>query len=155
MGWLVLALLLHAGCAATLAGNVVDAEYKFRPYEGVGNNFKNPRYGHVGEHLLRKSAAEYNTDTQLSLHGNPNPRIVSNHICKGSPVESPKNLSNITWAWAQFVDHQLDLTVNQSGESAETIEIPVPDTETDPEEDFYFCMGGNGEDEDEDDRRRQ
>ena len=118
--------------------DVVDAEYKFRPYEGVGNNFKNPRYGHVGEHLLRKSAAEYNTDTQLSLHGNPNPRIVSNHICKGSPVESPKNLSNITWAWAQFVDHQLDLTVNQSGESAETIEIPVPDTETDPEEDFYY-----------------
>jgi len=118
--------------------DVDDAEYKFRPYEGMGNNFKHPRYGHVGEHLLRKCEAEYNTDTQLSLHGNPNPRIVSNNICKGSSLPSPHKLSNITWAWAQFVDHQLDLTARQSGESAETIEIPVPDTETDPEEDFYY-----------------
>lgn len=118
--------------------NVEDAEYKFRPYEGVGNNFKNPKYGHVGEYLLRKSTPEYHGETELSLHGNPNPRIVSNNICKGTPVTSPKNLSNITWALAQFVDHQLDLTVNQSGESPETIEIPLPTPEEDPEEDFYY-----------------
>jgi peroxidase len=111
------------------------AEYKFRPYEGVGNNFRRPRWGAAGAQLLRTSVAAYDPGTQLSLPGNPNPRVVSNAVCKGTPVPSAR-LTNLVWPWAQFVDHQLDLTVPQDGGTAEVITIPLLDT--DPNEDHYY-----------------
>jgi len=123
----------------TLTSSKKGAEYKFRPFEGIGNNLSNPSWGMVGRHLRRKANAAYDDATELSLHDNPNARTVSNVICKQTTsVPSPSGLSNLWWGWAQFIDHALDKTSNQSGESAETLVVPVPSPTEDPEEDFFF-----------------
>lgn len=112
----------------------VSAEFKFRPFEGIGNNLTNPWWGHSHIPLLRKAPSAYDPTAQLSLHNNPNARIISNNICKGTSPPSPNHLSNMTWVWGQFIDHELDLTEPQTGDAKEVMVVPVPDTATDPEE---------------------
>lgn len=108
----------------------------FRPYEGIGNNLANPRWGTSGQLLLRKSDAQYDPSTGFSLPSNPNPRVISNAVCKGTPVVSDKGQSNMVWVWAQFLDHQLDFTPGPS-DSPETMTIPLQPDDTN--EDHYLA----------------
>jgi peroxidase len=107
----------------------------FRPMEGIGNNLANPTWGHTGQVLLRKSGAAYDAATGYSLPDSPNPRVVSNAVCKGATVLSPAGLSNMVWVWAQFIDHALDLTPSQDA-GGETLAIPL--LADDPNEDHYL-----------------
>lgn len=111
----------------------------WRTYDGSENNFSQPQWGQADQPLLRKAASAYDDgSSSLAVRGpnNPNPRMVSNNVCKppggGSPVSSA-GLRDITWVWGQFVDHEVDLTRTGTAESADMV---TPDVLTDPEEDY-------------------
>ena len=106
----------------------------FRTYDGSGNNLAIPDYGKAGKCLLRKSPVDYDGSqtTGVSVRGssNPSPRLVSNEICQaslygGSP-ESGLGLSDMTWMWGQFLDHEIDITPEQES-GGETMDISTDD----------------------------
>lgn len=112
----------------------------WRTFDGSSNNLENPAWGKVNTPLLRQANSDYGDGTSsLAVRGvnNPNPRIVSNLLCKTSlDIPNPNNLTDMIWIWGQFLDHEIDLTEPQSGSSPETANMTTPDTMTDPNEDY-------------------
>jgi hypothetical protein len=108
--------------------------YVWRSYDGTGNNLQNPNWGAAGQALLRQAASDYadgSSSLAVRAPNNPNPRSVSNGVCKET-VETPNSmgLSNMTWAWGQFLDHEIDITPTNSAEPAN---IVTPNDPGDPQ----------------------
>jgi len=105
-----------------IISNLKGSEYVWRSYDGTGNNILNPLWGSAGIALRRKSNSDYKDgSSSLAERGpnNPNPRVVSNSIC--TMVENNLNefkLSDLIWAWGQFLDHEIDLTPENSSDPA-------------------------------------
>ena len=103
-----------------IISNLKGSEYLWRSYDGTGNNISNPIWGSAGIALRRKGTSDYKDgSSSLAVRGssNPNPRVVSNSIC--TMVENNKNefkLSDMIWVWGQFLDHEVDLTPDNSSE---------------------------------------
>jgi len=109
----------------------------WRTYNGSENNLADPRLGSRGQALLRIAPSDYADNVSTLAErcaSNPNPRIVSNSICKstGSKLNT-MNMTDMTWIWGQFLDHEIDLTPDDSGESAD---MTTPTVMEDPAEDF-------------------
>ena len=102
----------------------VLGEVEFRTIDGSNNNLTNPEYGSKGSSLLDKVPLDYGDEISSPAgEDRTNPRIVSNAV--GEQTEdspSPKGLTNLIWAFGQFIDHDLDLVP----ESEVLNEIPVP-----------------------------
>jgi hypothetical protein len=98
--------------------------YEWRTYDGSSNNIFNPKWGSSNINLIRISPSNYKDGvSSLSERGpnNPNPRVISNSICKASEIiKNKNNLSDMIWVWGQFLDHELDFTPTNS-EEAENI----------------------------------
>jgi len=117
--------------------NSESSYYVWRSYDGSGNNIANPTWGAVHIPLLRQANADYadglNTLAERGTN-NPNPRSVSNAVCaETTETPSTQGLSNMIWAWGQFLDHEIDLTESNSAEPANMV---TPDVKTDPNEQF-------------------
>jgi hypothetical protein len=112
--------------------------YEWQSYDGNGNNLYNPNFGKANTALLRQSSSDYeNGSTSLAIRGasNPNPRIVSNLLCKTDiSIPNSQNLTDMMWIWGQFIDHLLDLTRSQT--SGETANMITPSVMEDPNEDY-------------------
>lgn len=108
----------------------------WRSSSGFRNSLSNPLWGKAQDWLLRKAPFEYDPVSQVAVRGakNPNPRRVSNSLCKGTVAENSAGLTDMVWVWGQFVDHDLDLTGGQSGDAAETLDMKTDPA--DPNEDF-------------------
>lgn len=107
----------------------------WRTIDGSGNNLQQPQYGKVEELLLRNSPPDYDPVQQVAIRGatNPNPRRVSNAVCQGVSQPSAVGLSDLTWAWGQFIDHEIVITHTQT-DNPETLNI-ITDAK-DPNEPF-------------------
>lgn len=108
----------------------------WRTYDGSSNNVTNPLWGKAHIPLRRKLLSRYEDNVSTpAVRGpnNPNPRIVSNTLCKQT-VEIPnsQNLSDFTWVWGQFLDHEIDLTESNPDESAN---MTTPSS-SDPDEEY-------------------
>ena len=58
----------------------------------------------------------------------PNPRIISNAcVAQPGPLPSERGLSDMIWAWGQFLDHDIDLTHSNSANG--TADIPILDSD--------------------------
>lgn len=106
-----------------------------RPIDGVGNNLKNPTWGSTNTDFLRIAAAAY-ADSVSAPSGSsrPSARVVSNTIV-AHPNEAVINnrfLSNMVYAWGQFIDHDIDLTDTASPKESFNIAVPTGDTSFDP-----------------------
>jgi hypothetical protein len=117
--------------------NIYDLELIWRSYDGSGNNVTNPTLGKANENLYRKALSDYaDGQSALAVRGpnNPSPRVISNNLCKSTgSVPNSLNLTDMIWGWGQFLDHEIDLTPNDSGEFANIVTPTVVD---DPEEDY-------------------
>lgn len=108
-------------------------------WDGTSNNLSHPEWGSVDVALLRKGDAAYaDSSSTLAVRGinNPNPRVVSNNIHKNISGNVPNSLglTDITWIFGQFIDHEITLTEPLSG--GETATIITPDVITDPAEEY-------------------
>lgn len=102
-----------------------------RPIDGFGNNEANPQWGAVGDIQPRISPIDYAdgiSEPKLGLeYGKENPRVISNILfAQKSRIESELLLSDYTWVFGQFVDHDIVLTEN-GHELLENIVVPGDD----------------------------
>jgi hypothetical protein len=104
------------------------------PIDGVGNNNTHRFWGAAGSDLMRFAAAGYG-DSLSSPAGatRPSARFISNTVVDQGDVSLPdsRNLSDWTYGWGQFIDHDLDLTT--SGDEAFDIPVPPGDQFFDPD----------------------
>ena len=98
------------------------------------NNLQNPTYGTINAKLLRKSPSDYGDSVStLAIRGvsNPNPRRISNLICKqSSSVPNSGNLTDMIWVWGQFIDHEISLTESNDSDPS-NMTTPIDDSNED------------------------
>ena len=102
-----------------------------RTIDGYGNNETNPQWGAVGDMQPRISPADYAdgiAEPKLGFEfGRENPRIISNVLfAQDQIIESDLLLSDYTWVFGQFVDHDIILSENNH-ELLENIVVPGDD----------------------------
>ena len=105
-----------------------------RPVDGAGSNDGYPDWGATGQTLLRLADADFDDGIgALAEADRPNPRAISNAVAAQEGDEpSSVGISDLFWAWGQFIDHDLDLTEAGSTEFA-PIAVPIGDPDFDPE----------------------
>src|SRR5450432_1754530 len=102
-------------------------------YNGAGNNTANPNWGSAGETLLRLAPSAYADGISSPAGANrPSPRVISNTVDAhgDDEIKSDRNLSAFAYAWGQFIDHDLDLTID--GTESFNIAVPKGDPYFDP-----------------------
>jgi hypothetical protein len=112
-----------------------------RSITGAGNNIANPSEGMGNTDLLRVEPVVHYADG-ISAPATPNtlsPREISNNLSNQSdPIFSfqdnlgstnAQRLSDYAYAWGQFIDHDMDLTLDNSGQA---FNIPASTTPGDP-----------------------
>src|SRR5438132_4609497 len=90
---------------------------QFASIDGTGNNLLHLDWGSAGIDLLRSAPASYSDGVSAPAGANrPSARAVSNAIAAADPngTTNDRNLSAFVYAWGQFIDHDIDLTVNGS-----------------------------------------
>lgn len=111
----------------------------YRSFDGTGNNFWNPDWGSAEEAFLRISAEDYFDYISAPAGADrPSPRVISNQIVAqgDQDILNDRNLSAFVYAWGQFLDHDIDLTANDS--TGDPLPIDVPDG------DFWFDPWNEG-----------
>ena len=115
----------------TVAIVTVCSSQSDRPIDGYGYNQANPTWGATYDVQPRLSPADYadgiSTPKLGSQFGKENPRIISNTLfAQDDQIKSELALSDFTWVFGQFVDHDIILSEN-SQEQLENIVVPSDD----------------------------
>lgn len=86
---------------------------EIRSFDGSNNNEEHPNWGMSGEPLRRNRTKPNYKDGIGQLREAPNPRKISNAVCTPQfPLPGPHpTLTSFMWAWGQFVDHEIDLSL--------------------------------------------
>ena len=108
-----------------------------RTFDGTQNNLEHPEWGAAGAQLLRVTSNGYADGiAEPGGQDRPNPRHISNVLFdQQESIADELGMSDYTWVFGQFVDHDLDLVEDDFGEPAF---IPVPPG------DAYFDPNGTG-----------
>jgi hypothetical protein len=117
-------------CALALADGAAAAN---RTIDGSQNNYGFPERGKAGSPLVRIAYfAEYQ-NYQGAMIGDAqraNPRTISNALStQSASIPSARRLSDLSWAWAQFLDHDLSQSTSSAGAAtngSEPIAITSP-----------------------------
>ena len=104
------------------------------PIDGFGNNPLHPEWGSTHIELLRIADAEYGDGISSPAGSDrPSARFVSNTVVsQSSSTLNSRGLTDLTWMWGQFIDHDLDLSDPASPAESFTIEVPQGDPWFDP-----------------------
>ncbi|EMI19441.1 heme peroxidase, animal [Rhodopirellula maiorica SM1] len=119
-----------------------DLTDEVRSIDGSNNNLENPDYGTANSPLLRVADADYADGiSEPAGTDRPSAREISNTVAAADPegTTNDRNLSDFVYLWGQFIDHDIDLSLTQDGEDAESFDIAVPTG------DLYFDPSGSGE----------
>jgi hypothetical protein len=112
-----------------------------RSYDGTGNNLANPEWGSTDEQLIRIAEADY-ADGISAPAGEDRPSAREISVAMASQEDETPNerqLSAFIYAWGQFIDHDIDLTLTQATDGeGYNIEVPAGDA--------YFDPDGSGDD---------
>ncbi|WP_020567049.1 peroxidase family protein [Neolewinella persica] len=126
------------GCLFVLSFNLsaqTDDVSLYRTIDGQYNNPNNRQRGATHTALIRLAGDGY-VDGQSAPAGpnRPNPRVISNTLfAQEGLLNDPVGLSDYTWVFGQFIDHDIALT-DQLGENL-PIPVPMGDPDFDP---FFF-----------------
>ena len=86
------------------------------PIDGFAHNPQHPDWGATNTLLGRLGPATHEDGTGLGLAHLPNPREISNIVCKQPEViDDERGLSDFNWLWGQFITHEIDFTLTQNG----------------------------------------
>jgi peroxidase len=109
-----------------------------RSITGFGNNIEHPHFGEAGTDLIRIAHSAYADGLNAPSGANrPNARFISNTLSDQTDPANPaqdlsiqnnKALSDFIYVFGQFLDHDLDLTKDNSGQR---FDIP-PGSPNDP-----------------------
>lgn len=106
---------------------------KFASLDGSGNNLENPDWGSVDQVFERWTSPEYADGVSTPAGADwASAREVSNIVnASTGEVENSDGLSDLTWLFGQFIDHDITLTAHGDGELMD-IEVPEGDPHFDP-----------------------
>ncbi len=118
-----------------------EEDHELPAFDGTRNNRQNPQWGSTETPLLDIAPLDYGDGFSTPAGSDrPNPRTISNTLSvQEGDIDDPRGLTNLTWAWGQFLDHDLSFTPELSAEDAAAegrlISIPVPtgDPQLDPQ----------------------
>ncbi|WP_419914407.1 peroxidase family protein [Hoeflea sp.] len=103
-----------------------------RPVDGTGTVEGNADWGAAGQTLLRLADVNFEDGIGEPVTGLPGAREISNAVAQQTGDEPNSfGISDMFWAWGQFIDHDLDLTESGDTESY-LIEVPTGDPLFDP-----------------------
>lgn len=109
---------------------------EYRTIDGYGNNLIFQDFGATGTHILTETLGFSDGVSAPAGLTRPNPRLVSNMLfSQTNLVNDQRTLSAYAWVWGQFIDHDITLSPDNPGESAD---ISVPPF------DMYFDPAGTG-----------
>ncbi|GAA5504719.1 peroxidase family protein [Novipirellula caenicola] len=106
-----------------------DPAVDVRSIDGSNNNLENPDYGAANTTLLRVADADYADGiSEPAGTDRPSAREISNTLSAANPegTTNDRNLSDFVYLWGQFIDHDIDLSLTQEGDDAESFDIVVP-----------------------------
>jgi peroxidase len=118
----------------TASGDVIrDASLGFDDVivysiEGSGNDPSDPTLGAAGTDEVRLAPANF-ADAAGTPVGGPNPRVISNTIfANDTNANDPGGRSAYMYAFGQFIDHDIDLNMDQTAASdgSNTLSMTVP-----------------------------
>jgi len=103
-----------------------------RTYDGSNNNLANPTWGASFSEFTRLAPAEYADKISAPTGAQrQNPRKLSNALfAQDSPLRDERGLSDFTWVFGQFIDH--DLTLSEGGHEPAMIPVNFPDPHFNP-----------------------
>ena len=123
MKYSYLSCLFLLFAAQTISAQEIDID-AYRTISGAHNNLENTDWGAAHTALLRLTGNGF-ADSISAPAGpdRPNPRAISNILfAQDGIINDPMQLSDYTWVFGQFIDHDIGLTENNN----ESINIPVP-----------------------------
>ncbi len=129
---------LVLGVSCLLGTNLFAQELDrnlYRTIDGTYNNLQNPEWGSAFENLLLITNQMGYSDGISAPGGinRPNPRDISNEIfAQDFMIHDPLQLSDFTWVFGQFIDHDIGLTPD--GQEDASIAVPMGDSYFDPRE---------------------
>lgn len=96
----------------------------YRAIDGSANNAANTALNTVGAVFSRIGAARFGDGVRSLRSDLPNPRTISNLVVDGSgEVANTEGLSGMMYAWGQFIDHDINLTLS---DDVTHIDIAIP-----------------------------
>jgi hypothetical protein len=114
---------------------------QYRTIDGTDNNLNNPDWG-AAQHQLRTITSNGFADSISAPGGidRPNPRIISNEMfAQDSLMPDVMGLSDYTWVFGQFIDHDVIETPTNPDEDA-SIMVDFADVHFNPGFAFPFVM---------------
>ncbi len=103
-------------------------------YDGTGNNLENDEWGTAGIELLRLSSVDYADGfSEPAGEDRVSAREISNLVADQSElIDNDRFLTDFVWIWGQFIDHDIDLSVDAEPIEDFDIEVPTGDPDFDP-----------------------
>jgi len=96
----------------------------YRSIDGSGNNLVNTTLNAVGADFTRIGTAHFSDGVSALRTDLPNARTVSNLVVDGNgATANAEGLSGMVYAWGQFIDHDINLTLS---DNVTHIDITVP-----------------------------
>ncbi len=103
---------------------------EYRSFSGMNNNRFHRAWGAAGVYFRRISPADY-ADEKSKPAGpmRPNPRTISKTLLSQGDTSVPIEYgqSSFLWAWSQFIDHDISLTLPNFPEENFNINVPPSD----------------------------
>ncbi len=98
----------------------------FYTIDGTGNNEENPEVGSTDTQLIRLVTEDYADGiSEPAGEDRPSTREISNIVVdQDESITNDRYLTDLTWLFGQFIDHDLDLT--EGADPAEPFNISVP-----------------------------
>ena len=102
--------------------------------DGTGNNLLHPDWGSTDIGLLRMTQTEYSDGIYLPAGDDRvGSREVSNGIAaQNESLPNDRGLTDMTWLWGQFIDHDISLTEGADPAEEFNIAVPMGDSYFDP-----------------------
>ena len=97
--------------------------------DGTGNNLSDPSLGSANSDETRIAPANFAAGTTSTPVDGPNARVISNTIfANDANANDPGGRSAYMYAFGQFIDHDIDLNMDQtaSPDGSNTMSITVP-----------------------------
>lgn len=119
---------------ARLTAEELLAAPEYRSIDGTGNNQLDGDLGSTDQQLIRLATPEYGDgisapagDDRLSA------RDVSNELAaQETTAVNDRGLTDITWLWGQFLDHDISISEGATPTEELNIEVSADDAEFDP-----------------------
>jgi len=102
----------------------VTPQITYRSFDGSGNSLSVPGLNAVGADFSRIGSAHFSDGISALRTDLPNARTVSNIVVDGNgDTPNAEGLSGMMYAWGQFIDHDINLTLS---DGTTHIDVAVP-----------------------------